>query len=166
MTSMTRTTIQRVSFFALACAALTLLPAAEGSAAMARRSGCRRVLVHSPEHGNKKSRRRPKFSASEILDLELQVLVSRRKLDGDHRLELKVYTPSGNLYQSLSVPFTIGEEISTGTRRGRYQMLTTTLPVAGTSIVTSSLYGTWKVEAFLDGATGRCTAPRKFVIKP
>ena len=40
------------------------------------------------------------------------------------------------------------------------------LPGAGTSIVSSSMYGTWKVEAFLDGSEKRCSSPTKFVIQP
>jgi hypothetical protein len=42
-----------------------------------------------------------------------------------------------------------------------------TLPVAGTTIVTNSLYGDWKVEAFLDGERDTpCSKPLSFTIEP
>ena len=48
----------------------------------------------------------------------------------------------------------------------RYQTVTTRLPVAGTTIVNNSLYGTWKAEAFFEGERTACAKPRSFVIKP
>jgi hypothetical protein len=38
------------------------------------------------------------------------------------------------------------------------------LPVAGTSITMSSLYGRWTVQAFLDDHSRPCSPPRVFVI--
>ena len=102
------------------------------------------------------------------MDIQLQALVSR-KLTGHHSLEFKIYTPKGNLYQSMTRPFDADAPIPEGARRRRsrrFQEVSTVLPVAGTSIVTSSMYGTWKVEAFLDGNDRRCSRPRKFVIRP
>jgi len=39
-------------------------------------------------------------------------------------------------------------------------------PVAGTDIVSSGLYGAWKVEAFLDGAAKPCLKATTFTLKP
>jgi hypothetical protein len=128
----------------------------------------------TPHRRQRASRRAPEFSASQILDLEFRVLLPP-SLNGNHQLELKVMTPKGHLYQSLSVPFSDqnegeqeGGRESRGRRSRRTRSLaaTATLPVAGTTIVTSSLYGKWHVEAYLDGAQTVCTPPQSFVIEP
>ena len=162
---MTRT---QMKYFGLAFGLLMLVPPAESVAAstVAKRSRCHRVFVSSPEAA-KTRRRKPRFSAAEIMDLQLQALVSR-KLTGHHSLEFKIYTPKGNLYQSMTLQFDADAPIPEGARRRsrRFQEVNAVLPVAGTSIVTSSMYGTWKVEAFLDGNNRRCSRPRKFKINP
>ena len=91
-----------------------------------------------------------------------------RKLTGHHSLEFKIYTPKGNLYQSMTLQFDADAPIPEGARRRsrRFQDVNAVLPVAGTSIVTSSMYGTWTVEAFLDGDERRCSRPRRFLIQP
>lgn len=50
------------------------------------------------------------------------------------------------------------------TARTQYQ-LTATLPVAGTSITMSSLYGRWSVEPYLDGQPGPCGPAARFTIR-
>src|SRR5512145_292618 len=45
------------------------------------------------------------FRATQILDLAIGAQFPRR-LSGEHVMEFKVYTPSGHLYQTLTVPFT------------------------------------------------------------
>ena len=133
--------------------------------------------------------RRPVFSATEMLDLEFQVLLPRR-LKGRHRIDLKIYTPYGHLYQTLTVPFTAERgnalrrrgatpkrriegyphpvreaNVSSVRSRGRrFHMVSAGLPVAGTSIVNNSLYGLWKVEAYLDGSLEPCCRARSFEI--
>jgi hypothetical protein len=146
-----------------------LVPSAESvpaSTVAKRAPRCRRVFVSSPEAAKTRSSK-PKFSAAEIMDIQLQALISR-KLEGHHSLEFKVYTPKGNLYQSMTLQFDADAPIPEGTRRRsrRYLEVNAVLPVAGTSIVTSSMYGTWKVEAFIDGNNRRCSRPRKFTIQP
>ncbi len=162
---MTRT---QMKYFGYALGVLMLVPSAESVAAstLANRLRCRRIFVSSAEAA-KTRRKRPKFSAAEILDIQLQALVSR-KLTGHHSLEFKIYTPKGNLYQSITLQFDADAPIPEGARRWRrrFQEVNAVLPVAGTSIVTSSMYGTWKVEAFLDGNNRRCSRPRKFTIEP
>ncbi len=161
-------TCKQMTYFGLAFGLLMLVPSAESVAAstVAKRSRCYSVFVSSPEAA-KTRRRRPKFSAAEIMDIQLQALVSR-KLTGHHSLEFKIYTPKGNLYQSMTLQFDADAPIPEGARRRsrRFQEVNAVLPVAGTSIVTSSMYGTWKVEAFLDGDERRCSRPRRFKIQP
>ncbi len=161
-------TRKQMKYFGLALGVLMLVPPAESVAAstLANRSRCRRIFVSSPEAATTR-RKKPKFSAAEIMDIQLQALVSR-KLTGHHSLEFKIYTPKGNLYQSMTLQFDADAPIPEGARRRsrRFQEVNAVLPVAGTSIVTSSMYGTWKVEAFLDGDERRCSRPRKFTIQP
>ena len=162
-------TRKQMKYFGLALGVLMLVPSAESAAAptLAKRSRCHRIFVSSPEAATTRGKK-PKFSAAEIMDIQLQALVSR-KLTGHHSLEFKIYTPKGNLYQSMTLQFDADAPIPEGARRRRsrrFQEVNTVLPVAGTSIVTSSMYGTWKVEAFLDGDDRRCSRPRKFVIQP
>ncbi len=128
------------------------------------------------------------FSATEILDLQFQTTLSR-PLKGQHVLELKVYTPRGHLYQVLRVPVTSPIQSVPAPRRrerivdGRASTfndpaakvvtdepdgkpsLGATLPVGGTSIVTSSLYGRWTVTPHLDGSLEPCGPARQFRIE-
>jgi hypothetical protein len=87
---------------------------------------------------------------------------------GQHQLEFKVYTPKGHLYQSLSA--TMNAPAASADRRKRESAKRTaaaTLPVAGTTIVTNSLYGEWRVEASLDGERETtCGKALLFVIEP
>jgi hypothetical protein len=129
------------------------------------------------------------FSATQILDLEFRALV-RPMPTGPHLLELKVYTPKGHLYQVLPVAF---EGSGPVTRRkgpppswqALYrtplpvrraprvrvgndvrQRAVATLPVAGTAIVATSLYGHWTVAVHLDGAPSSCGRTASFRLVP
>jgi len=113
---------------------------------------CSVVTVVSPETPKAKGRR---FSAGTILDVEFRTSVSR-KVDGSHRLRFLVFTPKGHLYQELSVPF-----VANATGR---TPVATRLPVGGTSITTSSLYGKWRVEPHLDDSRKPCVAATRFTI--
>lgn len=163
-------TRRRTNYLGLALGALLVVPCAESAAQTRTRSNapsrCYRVDVSSPEAPATR-RRRPEFSAAKIMDIELQAYVSRR-MSGHHRLEFKVYTPKGNLYQSMNLSFDADAPPPENPTRNsrRYQKVSAVLPVAGTSIVSSSMYGTWKVEAFLDGNEQRCARPTKFEIEP
>jgi len=157
----------------LALGVLLLVASAESVNAQTRtrtnRARCSRVYVSSPE-ANSTRRSRSKFSAAEIMDIQLRTRVSS-KLEGRHSLEFRIYTPNGNLYQSMKLQFdaaAVETPPANGRSRGnrRYHEVSTLLPVAGTSIVSSSMYGTWRVEAFLDGAEQGCSRPKKFVIEP
>jgi len=65
---------------------------------------CSAVDVVAPGQG--KATQEKTFSAKETLDVELRTrLGSRRRLSGNHLLHLKLYTPRGYLYQTITVPF-------------------------------------------------------------
>jgi hypothetical protein len=123
------------------------------------------VLVWSPQAPGQKVQ----FRGSKILDIHLGAVFPRR-LTGPHTVQLKVFTPTGNLYQTFTVPFT--GDAGPGNRRGVRRVpgfpralqvqamqsagssgffVSSVLPVAGTWITTNSLYGHWRVEAYLDG---------------
>jgi hypothetical protein len=155
---------------------------------------CVAVAVSSAEA----PRSRVSFSATRILDLQFGALL-RSRINGEHVLNLQVYTPQGHLYQQIDVPFRGGTVSPTGgatattasetaprmrkvegypqplpeqelaaarTPSGqRGYRVSARLPVAGTSIMTSSLYGKWKVIPHIDGSLRACGAPTVFSIK-
>jgi hypothetical protein len=149
-------------------------------------SGCSAIEVTAP--GLRKQPRELRFSTREIFDLDFETRLERKLRDGDHVLHFKVVTPSGFLYQDLAMPFTwekpgrrgksavapaataLGAPVQAlgNPRDGRdpaRQSLRARLPVAGTSITMSSLYGRWTVQAFLDDHTRPCSPPRVFAIQ-
>ena len=129
------------------------------------------------------------FSASEILDIVFKTRLWRCP-EGDHLLELKLYTPNGHLYQVLTIPVSVGAKAATAkakkavkvdgfpkaleaqsvetnmNKATKRHFATATLEVAGTFITTNSLYGTWEVAAFLDGEQIRTIGNRRFKIQP
>lgn len=126
----------------------------------------------------------PSFSATRILDLDFVVLFPAR-LEGEHVAELRVFTPDGQLYRSMATPFARGaqrdavrqvegyarpvpQQALTQVSRGRslYGAVATKFPVGGTDIVSSGLYGRWRVEAYLDGAEQRCAPAASFNLNP
>lgn len=130
-------------------------PSDEGvEEAFPARDECSAVQVTSPQQQGLHA----VFSASRVYDLHFRTILGGTP-DGPHLLELRLYTPNGHLYQVLSVPFT-GRH---GARRE--PSASATLPVAGTAIMTSSLYGRWRVEPHLDGSPVPCGRSRGFVIE-
>jgi hypothetical protein len=129
------------------------------------------------------------FSANEILDIDISVLFTPAvlgQLKGDHVAEVKVFTPRGYLYQSLSVPFSSDERKkgqSAAVRgyphaiptqvvepvtwnNGRSYRASVRLPVGGTTISTNSLYGSWSALAYIDGEKLPCSKAASFTINP
>jgi hypothetical protein len=130
------------------------------------RSLCRSLWVTASNAGKPVRGRKPlNFSAREVLDLEFQVVIPADAAASGRELEVKLFTPKGHLYQTLAVsaPKT---DPGTSPRRGRFQTVIAQLPVAGTTIVNNSLYGTWQAQAFFEGDASACVKPRSFVIKP
>src|SRR5215468_9225233 len=83
----------------------TSAPASAPSAESPRRPAlgeCAAIVVSSPQQPG---RTHDPYSATRILDLRLAVHM-RSRLAGRHVLELKVFTPRGHLYQTLTAPFT------------------------------------------------------------
>jgi len=153
--------------------------AAFDAAGRERLPACARITVSSPQQ----PRQGRGFSASGIVELEFEAAVHGRYLSQDHLLELKLYTPRGHLYQVLPVPFTLtlpardeaSQEVRVDRRRrpmrrrhtrqrevedGVRHSVSASIPVAGSWIVTNSLYGAWRVDAYLDGSENRCGSRR------
>jgi hypothetical protein len=123
-----------------------------------------------------------RFSASRILDLEFAVRFTEG-LAGDHVLRLKLLTPKGHHYQTLSVPITSSAKRQGSRRRvdgyprplavrmvhkagiSSLPEVNLSVPVGGTPIVTSSIHGTWTAEAYLDD-DGEACASQPFVLTP
>jgi hypothetical protein len=128
-------------------------------------SGCTLVWVTAPAPpGRSPSRRHPlDFSASKVLDLEFWVVLPSTNATSGRSVELKLFTPSGHLYQTLAA--SVAARPVAG-RPPRFQTVTLRLPVAGTPIVNNSLYGQWSAEAYLGGSTSPCARARKFQIRP
>jgi hypothetical protein len=145
---------------AFALIAVTLLAAPSAAGAHTRAT----LVVTSPQAP---PRRPATFQATKILDVEMTAVFARA-LAGEHVLELKTYTPRGHLYQVLTVPFT---GASAKARRPAFRrvrgyprplpervlrrgpagfLVSAQMPVGGTWIVTNSLYGRWRVDAYLD----------------
>ena len=72
---------------------------------------------------------------------ELRVIVTWREAEHVHVQRLDLYSPDGSLYQRFTTPFT-GRRFPVA--------VVTRVPVAGSSIVDSGLYGAWCAEVFLD----------------
>ncbi len=124
-----------------------------------------------------------RFQATRILDLDLEVRFAAG-FTGDHVLHVKFTTPKGHHYQTLTAP------VATAVRAGAMRKVegfprplairvarpargrsgetavVQQLPVAGTSIVASALYGTWTATAYLDDATEACGPSASFIITP
>lgn len=127
------------------------------------------------------------FSATKVTDVEFAIIFSptiAAQFTNTHVVEFRVYTPQGNLYESISIPITsnparAGEKhrvagypdlipvqvltsIAHGNGKGMYAKVT--LPVAGTPIVANSLYGTWRAEAVVEDELAPCSTPAQFTI--
>jgi hypothetical protein len=125
------------------------------------------------------------FSAADATDLIIHVLFDRT-LEEEHVVTLEVFTPKGHLYRRFEVPLAPAHENpSESTRRlpgypypvpvhepktvevggSKFQSVEVVFPVAGSSIVTSSLYGRWNVEVYLDRDAEACGRRTFFHLK-
>ncbi len=126
----------------------------------------------------------PRFEVTKILDLTFTVLLPA-STEGEHLVELRVFTPDAQLYRSMAMPVArsapanatrkvegygrpLPQQALTQVSRGRslFRAASTRFPVAGTDIVSSGLYGRWRVEAYLDGAEQVCGPAASFVLHP
>lgn len=88
---------------------------------------------------------------------ELRIVVDWTEVERAHQQRLELYAPDGSLYQRLATSFT-------GARRP--VSVTTRLPVSGTSIVDSSLFGEWCAEVYLDDEDAPIARHRFFLDAP
>lgn len=148
-----------------------LLPA---SAAAQERATCEALRITSPEAKGDLGDV-PSFSATRILDLELQVIFPEGPTAVD-RVEIVVRTPRGHLYQRIMVPIAAGEakgrtrsvngyphplpvkglQPIIGAGGARRLGVVIRFPVAGTSIIKNGLYGRWRIEAHAGGRPEAC----------
>jgi hypothetical protein len=128
----------------------------------------------------------PSFSATAVLDvvvlLQFKNDDAKELADGDHVAEVRFYGPQGFLYESRMVPLTsdtmkasttksmagfrrpLKRQLVTISKSGKELEARVALPVAATSIVSNSMYGTWRAEAYLDGSPNQCSDAASFVI--
>lgn len=129
------------------------------------------------------------FSAAEVVDVDLSVVMTpgmAKKLAGDHIVEVRIFNPRGDLYQSISVPVTAergraGETAmvpgyprpmkkqhlsETKYDNGKHFRAIVRLAVAGTIITRNSMFGSWTAEAFIDATPLKCSKPAQFTITP
>ena len=125
------------------------------------------------------------FSAVKTTDIVFHLLFDPSLAD-DHVVTVKIFTPHGHLYRVLDVPIAKAKgDAPLGTRRlpgypypvkvqaprsvtvngNRYVSVDVSFPVGGSSIVTSSLYGQWRAEVYMDGAEKPCSNPLYFQIR-
>lgn len=98
-----------------------------------------------------------RFGATRVVELEFEVqLWHPRK--AERTPQLRLYTPDGFLYQVLET-----RDVRHRRAAGRYRAR---LPVAGTSIVQSGLYGRWRVVPHASDAREACGHGRSFFIRP
>ena len=176
--------MKKLVTLALVLAAASSAFAAGGNANKSS-GGCAAVLVGSDQLNA--GAYATSFSATKVIDLDFSMLFapdSDKKFKGTHVLELRVFTPRGHLYESTSIPFTAeaakkgGKEkidryplplpvevlAETTYAKGKYLLVKTRVPVAGTPIVNNSLYGEWRAEAYLDDELLPCSIPATFTL--
>jgi hypothetical protein len=189
---MKRTARPRRPAIALAAGVL-LMGASASSRALEEPAGpgaqCRIARVEALLRDGSRVRpagRRAAVSAAETREIVFRVRL-RPVHTGVRRLELKVRAPGGYLFRSFSAAVTpsaagLGAPApllaSDALRRGgdgpapstpeprRRWAIDLRLPVAGSLIVSHSLYGPWTAEAFVDGDETPCGPARTFRIDP
>jgi hypothetical protein len=109
---------------------------------LAGTEGTARIQFEGLLHTGKSLAGAEQFSAAALRDLLITVTYQNLAL-GSHSQRLQLYTPDGALYQQFSTAFAVGGSVSQPETR---------LPVGGTWITQHSLYGTWRVEVYLDQA--------------
>ena len=121
------------------------------------------------------------FSATKVIDLTITASLDSA-VGGDHVLSFDVFAPDGSLYRTFDVPFSttrqspqlqgvegcprpLPEAVATSAAAAPGQRsVSVALPVAGTDIVSSSLYGSWRARARLDGAPTPCSSGGDFLL--
>jgi len=142
---------------------------------------CYMVLASSAEETG--GRWASEFSAAKTVDLTLTVVLEKAPTK-EQVLELRIFAPSGNLYQSLACPVALpGRKAELrpvpGYPRPKKQLVPRTLtyegkryyrvdfafPVGGTMITSNGLYGKWQIVPYLDGQPIPCGKPALIAIR-
>ncbi len=94
------------------------------------------------------------FTTRTLRDL-LLVVEYRALPAGPHTQRLKLFAPDGALYQQFTTEFAVNGDPARGHgyRGTAWRPVETRLPVGGTWITEHSLYGTWRLEVYLDAAS-------------
>ncbi len=92
------------------------------------------------------------FSTRTLRDL-LLVVEYRALPAGPHTQRLKLFAPDGALYQQFTTEFAVPLAGGAGRGAHAWRPVETRLPVGGTWITEHSLYGTWRLEVYLDAAS-------------
>ena len=88
---------------------------------------------------------------------ELRLVVEWTEIEKVHHQRVELSSPDGALYQRINSTFA-------GT--GRPVSITTRLPVTGSAITDSGLYGEWCAEVFLDDEDAPIARRRFFLTPP
>ena len=96
------------------------------------------------------------FSVRKTADLQFRMRLRTRDEEA-HVVNFRVFTPEGHLYQELLV-------VQRPEETDRVTRVSARLPVAGTFIATSSLYGRWRVVPYVDDDAEPCNAASVFTI--
>ncbi len=124
--------------------------------------GCREISISAVPPAGDRAERRDRFSARRTPSL--QVKLRLRTEGGDlHAVRFQFLTPKGHVYQEARGKY---EDLPGDTRGGtrRHRSAFAELPVAGTFIATSSLFGRWRVVPYLDDDTEPCGDAAAFAI--
>jgi hypothetical protein len=128
------------------------MAAPEAATVAARGRVCGGIVVSSPDRVRSRS---ASFSAHKTLDLVFRMQL--RKAETPQLITFRVFTPKGHLYQEIQALPSSAAGRSASSVEAR-------LPLAGTAIATSSLYGRWKVVPHLDDNPVGCAAGSVFTI--
>ena len=124
--------------------------------------GCRQISISSSAPTRERAERRDRFSARRTPSLRVELRL--RTEGGDlHAVRFQFLTPKGHVYQEARAKY---DEVAGGAPPGkrRHASASFELPVAGTFIATSSLFGRWKVVPYLDDDTEPCGDAAAFTI--
>ena len=108
------------------------------------------------------------FSVRKTLDLQFRMRLRTRD-DEAHVVSFRILTPNGHLYQQLGAAQEVKKDNEDDSddrddRESRMSRVSARLPVAGTFIATSALFGRWRVVPYIDDDPEPCAAPSVFRI--
>lgn len=124
------------------------------------------------------------FSVTATSDLLVHIVFPEEFVQ-EHVVTLRFFTPGGHLYREIDVPVatSLGDRSAVTRRLAGYpypvrvrapeamavrsldvRAIPVAFPVGGTTIGSSSLYGSWMVKVLVDGKPTRCVQPLVFEV--